>query len=277
MRAVDKRRDARTIGLALVAGFVAFEVAIAFGTGAVGIPGVYLLRFAKSADAPDTGIAGSEEGGESVVAKLAQPAASSQPSRQDAPPSGEPRLDGLLDIPLPNLVPDKAKPSDGKAFGEGAKTHDDLPWDAVEPVPFDPPAGQTTADATAVLPKQTQPDVPPAPLAPGPLAELPAIAAVQGWVKAKAIEIKGEDRPRPLYHFEFWLDAPEDVKQRLAVVAYEFNTPAVQPQSQISSEKKTGFRVSAGGLTCADNVRITLKFTDGRAQQVDVDGCKLLS
>ncbi len=66
------------------------------------------------------------------------------------------------------------------------------------------------------------------------LLALPLASAVEGWVKAKATEIKGEERGRALYHFEFWLDAPEDVKRRLVAVAYDFNTPAVMPQSQVS-------------------------------------------
>jgi hypothetical protein len=66
------------------------------------------------------------------------------------------------------------------------------------------------------------------------------------------------------------------MKRRLAAVAYEFNTPAVMPQAQSSSEQTTGFRISAGGLTCADKVTVTLRFRDGRTQQVAVDGCKLV-
>jgi hypothetical protein len=104
---------------------------------------------------------------------------------------------------------------------------------------------------------------------------LPESREVEGWVKAKATEIKGEDRGRPLYHIELWLEAPEQVKQRLVAVAYDFNTPAVVPQSQISSEQKTGFRVSVGGLACADKITVTLRFNDGQSQQVVVDGCKL--
>jgi hypothetical protein len=44
----------------------------------------------------------------------------------------------------------------------------------------------------------------------------------------------------------------------------------------MSRERGTGFRVSAGGLTCADKVTVTLKFKDGSSQQVAVDGCRLL-
>ena len=106
--------------------------------------------------------------------------------------------------------------------------------------------------------------------------QLPAIVAIEAWVKARATEIKGKGRGRALYHFEFWLDAPEDIKRRLVAVAYEFNTPAVMPQSQVSSEEKTGFRISAGGLTCADKVTITLQFNNGQSQRVAVDGCRLV-
>jgi hypothetical protein len=110
-----------------------------------------------------------------------------------------------------------------------------------------------------------------------PPLELPASREVESWVKAAATEIKGEDRARPLYHFEFWLEPPDQLRRRVVAVVYEFNTPAVMPQTQVSSEQKSGFRVSAGGLACADKVTITLKFDDGRTEQVAVDGCKLLS
>jgi hypothetical protein len=44
----------------------------------------------------------------------------------------------------------------------------------------------------------------------------------------------------------------------------------------MSSEDKTGFRINAGGLICADRVKVTLRFRDGRSQRVEVDSCKLL-
>ena len=93
---------------------------------------------------------------------------------------------------------------------------------------------------------------------------------------SRSTEVKGEDRGRPLYHFELWLDAPPAVKQRLVAVSYDFNTAAVMPQMQISSEQNTGFRVSVGGLACADKITVTLRFKDGQSQQVAVDGCRLL-
>jgi len=143
---------------------------------------------------------------------------------------------------------------------------------AVEPYRPDGEGG-AAADVTASFPPTSAPAMP---STPSMLVALPVASAVQGWVKAKATEIKGEERSRAPYHFEFWLELPEEMKRRLVAVAYDFNTPAVMPQSQVSSEEKTGFRVSAGGLVCADKVTVTLQFNDGRSQQVAVDGCRLL-
>jgi len=277
MRAVGNHRGARPISLALVAGLVAFEAVLALGTGAVGIPGVLLVRLAGgSGGAGATATSEAPEGGESVFAKLSSAPAISTPKPTPAdeaaeavsPAAGEPRLDGLAEIPLKEWDRDEAESAEPQAFGENSKTREVLPWDAVEPVPF---TAATPVAAPAQSPAPEAPQATPAP------ALLPASGDVEAWVKAKATEIKGGDRARPLYHFEFWLEPPEEVKRRLVAVAYEFNTPAVMPQSQVSSEQKTGFRVSAGGLTCADKVTVTLKFKDGQSQQVAVDGCRLVS
>ena len=277
MRAVGNHRGARPISLALVAGLVAFEAVLALGTGAVGIPGVLLVRLAGgSGGAGATATSEAPEGGESVFAKLSSAPAISTPKPTPAdeaaeavsPAAGEPRLDGLAEIPLKVWDRDEAESAEPQAFGENSKTREVLPWDAVEPVPF---TAATPVAAPAQSPAPEAPQATPAP------ALLPASGDVEAWVKAKATEIKGGDRARPLYHFEFWLEPPEEVKRRLVAVAYEFNTPAVMPQSQMSSEQQTGFRVSAGGLACADKVTVTLKFKDGQSQQVAVDGCRLVS
>jgi hypothetical protein len=278
MCVVGSHSGARPIGLALLAGLVAFEAVLALSAGAVGIPGVLLMRLTDESAARATPV--QADGGESVVAKLAAPAATlAEKVPEPAQSAGEPRLEGLADIPLQKWIDDAPARPKPKAFGaepsgEGSKTRDTLPWDAVEPVPFAPiaPKAAALADATASI--QTAPKVQ---QASGALAELPASGVVAAWVKAKAVKIKGEDRARPLYHFEFWIEPPDDIRKQLAAVAYEFSTPAVRPQSQMSSEKMTGFRVSAGGLACADKITVTLRFMDGRSQQVDVDGCRLLS
>jgi hypothetical protein len=171
------------------------------------------------------------------------------------------------------LDEDKPDKPDEPRHVAANSTGEELPWDAAEPVPY--PAGglePASGDRTASLPASPAADSRPVP----PL-DLPASAEVESWVKAAATEIKGEDRARPLYHFEFWLEPPDQLRRRVVAVVYEFNTPAVMPQTQVSSEQKSGFRVSAGGLACADKVTITLKFDDGRTEQVAVDGCKLLS
>jgi hypothetical protein len=274
MSAVGNHRGARMISLALVAGLIAFEAILVLGAGAVGIPGILLVRLAGgSGGAGATPSSEAPEGGESDFAKLfSAPAISKSTSTDEAaeaasPPAGEPRLDGLAEIPLKEWDRDEAESAEPQAFGENSKAREVLPWDAVEPVPF---AAATPVAAPAQSPA---PEAPQATTAPAPL---PASGDVEAWVKAKATEVKSDDRARPLYHFEFWLEPPEEVKRRLVAVAYEFNTPAVMPQAQMSSEQKTGFRVSAGGLTCADKVTVTLKFKDGQSQQVAVDGCRLL-
>ena len=220
MRAVGNHRGARTISFALVAGLAAFEAVLLFGTGAIGIPGVLLVR---SADQGGGGAgmpsAAAFVGGESFIAKAPVPAEPAKPTPVEfaaAPastaPTGEAHLDGLGDIPLKPWVSEKpkadaVKPEEANRPLE-ASSSDALPWDAVEPYrPSSDGAASAAADVTAALPARAleTPNPPPTPVA------LPKPSAVEGWVKAKAIEIKGEDRGRSLFHFEFWLDAPNDV------------------------------------------------------------------
>jgi hypothetical protein len=272
MRAEGSQRGARTIGLALAAGLVAFEAVLALGAGAVGIPGVLLVRFAEESVTSQLAA-----GGETVIAKLsptesmkdAEPVAATPEPAEPPKPAGEQPLHGLETIPQ-NMDWDREEKDEESdpptAFGENAQQPEELPWDAVEPVKFSSLDSASASATPAAAP--AQPALPPVkPLRTG---------EVKAWLKAKATEFKGEDRGRPLYHFELWLEPPAKVKQRLVAVAYDFSTPAVQPQSQVSREQKTGFRVSAGGLACADKITLTLKFDDGRSQQVAVDGCALL-
>lgn len=273
IRALVNHRGARTISLALVAGLLTFEAVLALRAGAIGVPGLLLVPFAE-----EGGGAQPVPGGESVVAKAGEIAEALRPSPQPEAPAastGEPNLAGLAEIPMDPpwkqaKSDDESKDPPQKAFSPNAKGREELPWDAVEPFP--PPS--ETASITPAVPAAEMPASPPAPkIAP---VHLPASGEVESWVKAKATEIKGEDRGSPLYHFELWIDAPAEVKQRIVAVAYAFNTPAVMPQMQVSSEQKTGFRVSVGGLACADKITVTLKFNDGQSQQVAVDGCRLL-
>jgi hypothetical protein len=278
MRALVNHRGARTIGLALVAGLLAFEAVLALHAGAVSLPGFFLVRFSDEDESPK-----STPGGETTVAKLDELAREARPMKTlGTPPEkpasgGEPNLAGLAEIPLGPLLKPAAKPDaqsevSPRPLSPDAKGGEKLPWAAVEPVP--PPSETSSTAIDTSLPEKPEPEPLQAPkITP---VQLPAAGAVEGWVKAKATEIKGEDREHPLYDFELWLDAPAEVKQRLVAVAYDFNTPAVMPQTQVSSEQKTGFHIRVGGLTCADKITVTLKFNDGQYQKVDVDGCRLL-
>ncbi len=278
MRIVGYRLSARTIGLALVAAVIALQAFLALSSGVAGIPGLFLINLAgEEGGAAKPLQAGRQEGGESVIAKspetLVAPKKEPAETTGSTPPQdGEPNLEGLAEIPLKPWVRDDAEPEEERRHAYvpagGGRAGATLPWDAVEPVPF---------DATAPTPPQAKGAAPQAAPPQPALAALPAETAIVAWVKAKATEIKGVERTRPLYHFEFWLEPPESVKRSLAAVTYEFNTPAVMPQTQVSREQETGFRISAGGLACADKVTVTLKFKDGRSQRVEVDGCKLVS
>ena len=263
MRAVGNHCSARTISLALAAGLMAFGAALMLGVGSPDLP---LVRVADES----AGVR-AKPGGETTISKLAEAARSLQTDA--AAPDAEPQLKGLGgDIPWEREEPAKTKPAPRPTnmLAQAANATNALPWDAIEPVPF-----THVATPSTTRPKTRVPDS--GPVLPAPKSALPATGDVKAWVKAKATTLKGENRGRPIYHFELWLDAPAEIKQRVVAVAYDFNTPAVMPQSQVSSEGKTGFRVSVGGLACADNITVTLKFDDGRSQQVAVDSCRLLS
>jgi hypothetical protein len=277
MRALVNHRGARTISFAVIAGLLAFEAVLALHAGAVGLPGLFLVRFTGGETDRQP------SGGETTVTKLDETAAAPPgvktpvvaPPEKPAP-GDEPNLAGLAEIPLDMPWKQAAKSDDQnevspRPLSPEAKGGEKLPWDAVEPVP---PPSETSAASDVPGRQASQPEPLPAPkITP---VQLPAAGAVESWVKAKATKIKGEDREHPLYDFELWLDAPAEVKQRLVAVAYDFNTPAVMPRMQVSSEQKTGFRIRVGALACADKITVTLKFNDGQSQQVDIDGCRLL-
>jgi hypothetical protein len=185
----------------------------------------------------------------------------------------EPNLRGLSEIPReliwnrPPAEDDKKKRKASAAF---SRVSENLPWDAVEPVHFTPLGPRATPGKVTPQPKGATPPTPQTVVA------LPRGGEVKRWIKSKVTEIKGSSRARPLYHFELWLEPPTDVKQRLVGVSYAFSSPAIRPQTQTSSDRTNGFRISAGGLACADEVTLTLRFDDGRSHTVALDGCKLL-
>lgn len=276
MRDVGESRGARAIGVVLAFSIVTFQAALVAGFGAFGVPGLILVRFAGSGD-----IAQAVPGGETVVSKLAEAARAlaPHPTPRAAEPAGEPSLIGLADkVPWERSEPAKEEePQEAppKAFAEGsAAVAEELPWDAVEP--FVPEGSAENSASAAEVAAAAQAAATPAPKLPA--AELPQARDVEAWVKGKATQFNSEERGRGrLFHFELWLEPPAKMKERLVAVAYSFDTPAVMPQAQVSSEQKTGFRVAFGGLACAEKVTLTLKFNDGQSQQVAVDGCRPLS
>jgi len=195
----------------------------------------------------------------------ATPTPQAQPQEQK-----EPNLSGLSDIPhdlIWNRKPDKAEKAKPKTFAAFSKASENLPWDAVEPVPFSPVAPPPKAALTQAPGVKRTASLQP--------LTLPDDGQIKTWLKTKVTEIKGTERERPLYHFELWLEPPAALRRRLVGVAYAFSSPAVMPQEQASSDQASGFRISAGGLACADEITLTLRFDDGQSEKVTVDGCKL--
>lgn len=291
LRLIGTQRGILMLGIGLLVGVAALVSALSLATG-------------DRAPRDESSQALSEPesfGGETIISKLSEadeakpapaPAAKTAPHmtaphmiaphmamlapslpNAEAKPDAEPNLSGLSEIPrelIWNRPPEQQDDAKPKAFAAFSKAREELPWDAVEPVPFGP-------IAEAPKPEQdTTGTAKPSKVAGAPV-RLPEVADVGAWVKSKVTEIKGADRQRPLYHFELWLDPPAAVRRRLVGVTYDFSTPAILPQTQASSDQASGFRISAGGLACADKVTLTLRFDDGRTQKVSLDGCKLFS
>src|SRR5262245_66671740 len=118
MRIVGYRLSARTIGLALVAAVIALQAFLALHSGIAGIPGLYVVNFAKTERGAATPLE-TQDGGESVIAKTPDattpdaktPHAKTSdmpvtPKKEPAettgstpPHDGEPNLEGLAEIP----------------------------------------------------------------------------------------------------------------------------------------------------------------------------------
>lgn len=178
-------------------------------------------------------------------------------------------LQGLAEIPEELIAKENAgikdRPRRRPIVASPVAIGDKLPWDAAEPVSYRPMGpgelhkpGEAVAEAGA---------------APEP-AKISA-ADIGRWTKGKATKIKGADRERPLYHFVVWLEPPVELKQSVTGVSYDFSSPAVQPQSQASSDRNNKFKINVAGLACADEITVTLRFADGRKEQTSIDGCKL--
>jgi hypothetical protein len=198
-------------------------------------------------------------------AKNPQATAAPLPS-PEAPPAP---LRGLDEVPLsPPSSPASSEEPKPNALDANAKGKEILPWDLVEPVLVPPPPPVGAKELAAPAPQSVQ-------SAPGAaLTQLPSTAAVSTWLKSKMTEVKGEERARPLFHVELWLEPPREFKRHLVAVTYDFSTPAINPQSQTSRDPTTGFRVAVGELACVDTITLNLSFDDGRTQAVAVDGCR---
>lgn len=113
----------------------------------------------------------------------------------------------------------------------------------------------------------------------GERSVLPSRSDLKGWLKSEAREFVGgvDADGLPLYRFDVWLDAPEDIKSQMRMVSYEYLAPSAQPPVQSSNDPKDGFRVKFGAAACAEKATVIFVMKDGRERKVTVDGCRILN
>ena len=276
----------RTISLAVFACVLAFEATLALSASAIGIPGIFLVHL--DAETKQAGAVAQRAGGETVMAKgplRTEPEVAvvapteTTPAPEAAAPAAQLDVDTLdpTSLVASQAVKNSAEGSQRqlpmRAFIGGTASPETLPWDAVEPIPYHQEASLQSKTPQR-QPSRFGPPEPEKGFA-TPSVDVSEWAAGE-WVKAKATQIKGANRARPMLHFELWVEPPPEVKQRIIAIAYDVPTGAARPRAQESRERQTGFRVGFGGLGCSDKITLTLTFDDGRSQELDVDGCKLL-
>lgn len=182
---------------------------------------------------------------------LSLPGELSSPSREQAAPP-----------PLPARTPDSAAPRQQQPE-TGNAPRAALPWQSGTP------GRESGGQDLANLPPRTQT---------GP-SELPGRSDIRGWARSTAREFVGgvDADGMPLYRFDVWLDAPDNMRSQIRSVSYEYRAPSAQPPSQSSSEAGSGFRVKFGAASCAEKAMITVIMNDGQQRSVDVDGCGILN
>jgi hypothetical protein len=79
---------------------------------------------------------------------------------------------------------------------------------------------------------------------------------------------------KPLYDFSAYVDAPSDVIADIASVTYGFDHPTMRKPVQTETDRSDRFRVGYMGWGCLQEVKVTVKLTDGNVHSFDFDMCK---
>lgn len=180
---------------------------------------------------------------------------------------------GVLGVPGVYTIALSSRGGSSPAGGSGAGRVTVVPKAAYRKR-LEPKAG----DEPAETPKQQRMARVPPDAAPDGALSLPPPAALKRWLRSQAREFVGgvDEQGNILYRFEIQLEAPDDLRPKVIEVAYDYNAPSVRPRSQSSKTAKDSFRVSFGALSCAGTVSVKVTFEDGRTQQVEADGCRIL-
>lgn len=208
------------------------------------------------ADALGPGLALPETGFSLPAMPAPQAEAPSEPAAAEAAGPQEQELAASAPMPpLPDRVPDAT--TTGQPEPQAA-----LPWQS---------GGSAAQDESREFAS-----LPPAGSA---RVDLPARSEIRAWARSEAREFVGgvDADGMPLYRFEVWLDAPDDVREQIRSVSYEYRAPSAQPPMQSSSDTGSGFRVRFGAAACAEKAKITVVMRDGQERSADVDGCRILN
>lgn len=161
--------------------------------------------------------------------------------------------------PLPERAPEK--PSTAQAEPPDNAPQISLPWQSGD-------TGARNETQLAALPPEASEPV-----------DLPGRSEIRGWARSAAREFVGgvDADGMPLYRFDVWLDAPENIRAQIRSVTYEYRAPSAKPSAQSSSDTGSGFRVKFGAAACAEKATITVVMKDGQERSVDVNGCRILN
>jgi len=96
------------------------------------------------------------------------------------------------------------------------------------------------------------------------------VYAVKASAKATGRKTSGG---QPLYDFSAYIDAPPDVLADIASVTYGFHHPTMRKPVRTETNRADRFRVGYMGWGCLEEVKVTVKLTDGNTHSFDFNMC----
>jgi len=101
---------------------------------------------------------------------------------------------------------------------------------------------------------------------------LPLLARVN--LRGSVNPLASIDGDKRLYSFALWLEIPQEVRQEIQFVEYEFNHPAYRHERRRSSNLSDGFRIVYIGSECVRSVTVRLHTHGNEISSLDFDLCR---